>query len=93
MRANLNNKIGLKIGPAAETLQKLLDSGEEGSFDFAFIDADKTAYDHYYEQCLLLVRAGGIISIDNTLQGGKVCRSGKPVIPTPWPFAVLMINY
>jgi predicted O-methyltransferase YrrM len=71
-RANLNKHIDLMIGPAGETLQKLLDSGGEGSFDFAFIDADKTSYNLYYEQCLLLTRTGGIISIDNTLQGGKV---------------------
>ena len=62
----------LNIAPAAQTLNELVASGEENSFDFAFIDADKTGYDEYYEICLRLIRKGGIIAIDNTLWSGSV---------------------
>ncbi|HEV8248032.1 MAG TPA: class I SAM-dependent methyltransferase [Polyangiaceae bacterium] len=70
--ARVSDKIELRLGPGDRTLQGLIDDGQSGSFDFAFIDADKTAYDTYYEQCLKLLRPGGLISIDNTLWGGKV---------------------
>ena len=49
-------------------------AGEQDSFDFAFIDADKEGYDSYYELCLVLMRKGGIIAFDNTLWDGKVVR-------------------
>jgi len=65
------DKIELRLGPAAETLTKLLAEGHEGTFDFAFIDADKHNYDQYYELALLLVRQGGLIAIDNTLWYGR----------------------
>lgn len=71
-RSGAGDKIELKLGPAQESLQQLIDSGQSGTFDFAFIDADKANYDHYYEQAMQLVRAGGIIAIDNVLWGGKV---------------------
>ena len=58
--------------PAAETLDRLLADGEEDAFDFAFVDADKTGYDGYYEQLLRLVRPGGLIAFDNTLWDGEV---------------------
>lgn len=70
--AGVEHKITLHIAPAAETLQALLDAGEAGTFDFAFIDADKPAYDTYYEYALQLVRRGGLIALDNMLQHGKV---------------------
>ncbi len=71
-RAGLSNRIDLQIAPALQTLKKLLDMGEQSSFDFAFIDADKENYLAYYEACLQLVRKGGLICIDNVLWSGKV---------------------
>ena len=66
--AGVADKVELRLAPAAETLATL----DEESFDFAFIDADKPSYDAYYEGCLLAVRPGGLILIDNVLQGGRV---------------------
>lgn len=71
-KAGLAVKIDLRLGPALDTLQRLLTGGWRGLFDYAFIDADKENYDAYYEACLLLVRPGGLIAIDNTLWDGKV---------------------
>ncbi|BDM77393.1 class I SAM-dependent methyltransferase [Acaryochloris marina] len=73
-QAGLADKIDLRIAPATKTLQQLLASGQSGTFDFAFIDADKPNYPTYYEQCLQLLRAGGLIIIDNVLWGGKVAQ-------------------
>jgi len=70
--AGVDKMIDLKIAPATESLQALIDDGAAGSFDFAFIDADKTGYDTYYEACLELLRPGGLIAIDNVLWSGKV---------------------
>ncbi|HET9818887.1 MAG TPA: class I SAM-dependent methyltransferase [Rhodanobacteraceae bacterium] len=73
-RAGVTDKIELVIAPATQTLDARLASGEAGHYDFAFIDADKPGYDDYYERCLQLVRAGGLIAFDNTLWGGDVAR-------------------
>jgi predicted O-methyltransferase YrrM len=70
--AGVERKIDLRLAPAVETLDSLLAEGYAGSFDFAFIDADKENYDHYYERALKLIRTGGLIAIDNVLWHGKV---------------------
>jgi caffeoyl-CoA O-methyltransferase len=71
-KAGVADKIDLRIAPAVDTLNHLLESGAADSFDFAFIDADKSNYPTYYEQCLKLVRPGGLIAIDNVLWSGRV---------------------
>jgi predicted O-methyltransferase YrrM len=76
-RAGVAGKIELVIAPATGTLDARIAAGESERYDFAFIDADKTGYDTYYERCLQLVRAGGLIAIDNTLWGGDVARPAQ----------------
>lgn len=71
-RAGVTDRITLKLAPANETLDALLRDGQAGTFDFAFIDADKSSYDGYYERCLKLLRVGGLIAVDNALWGGAV---------------------
>ena len=70
--AGVAGRIELVIAPAAETLDARLAKGEAGSYDFAFIDADKTGYLGYYERLLKLLRPGGLIVVDNTLWHGAV---------------------
>ncbi|NET03533.1 MAG: methyltransferase domain-containing protein [Merismopedia sp. SIO2A8] len=74
-QAGVADKIELHLAPAVETLDKLLAQGQADSFDFAFIDADKSNYDAYYERSLQLVRPGGLIAIDNVLWSGRVADS------------------
>ena len=76
-KAGVAHKIDLRIAPALETLDALLAQGKAGSFDMAFIDADKTGYDDYYERSLQLVRSGGLIVIDNVLWKGNVTRPAE----------------
>ena len=71
-KANLDQKITLHLAPALDTLNQLLENGAAGTFDFAFIDADKRNYGAYYERCLQLVRTGGLVVIDNVLWSGRV---------------------
>jgi caffeoyl-CoA O-methyltransferase len=71
-KAGVEQRIELRLGEAEETLNQLTKEGGRGSFDFAFIDADKTMDGTYFEQCMKLVRTGGLIAIDNTLWSGRV---------------------
>ena len=70
--AGVADKIDLRIGPALETLAALRRENEGGTFDFAFIDADKGNYERYFQECLELVRPGGLIMVDNVLWSGRV---------------------
>ena len=70
--AGLEDRIELRIAPATDTLRALVAEGRSGTFDFAFIDADKSGYDAYYEHALVLLRDGGLVAIDNTLWSGHV---------------------
>jgi predicted O-methyltransferase YrrM len=71
-QAGMNERIHLHVGPAADGVEMLIAEGQAGAFDMAFIDADKPGYDGYYEQCLQLVRSGGLIVLDNMLWKGTV---------------------
>ena len=74
-QAGVADKIELHLAPAKDTLSALIDKGEQGQYDFAFIDADKENYITYYEQCLELLRPGGVIAVDNVLWDGYVADS------------------
>jgi caffeoyl-CoA O-methyltransferase len=67
--ASVAERIDLRLGPALDTLREL---PTDEPFDFAFIDADKAEYPDYYEECLRLLRPGGLIMLDNVLRGGQV---------------------
>jgi O-methyltransferase len=70
--AGVEQLIDLRIAPALQTLDLLLDAGQAESFGLVFIDADKANYTHYYERALRLVKPGGLIMFDNTLWSGAV---------------------
>lgn len=70
--AGVGARIELRLAPAADTLASLVEDGASGTFDMAFLDADKRGLDGYYERALQLVRPGGLIAVDNTLWHGKV---------------------
>jgi predicted O-methyltransferase YrrM len=74
-KAGVADRIDLRLRPATGSLEALVAAGESNTFDFAFIDADKTNYHAYYEYALKLVRPGGLIAIDNVLWDGKVIDS------------------
>lgn len=77
VKAGVAGKIDLRLGPGVDILDALLADGQAGTFDFAFIDADKGNYWNYYERALKLVRSGGLIGIDNTLWYGKPADPGN----------------
>ena len=70
--AGVTGKIDARLGSADKTLRELMNDKSQPAFDFAFIDADKTNYDTYYESALALLRPGGLIAIDNVLWSGDV---------------------
>ena len=75
--AGVAERIELRLGDAVESLAALRAEGREGSYDFAFIDADKARYDAYYEHCLAFVRPGGLIAIDNSFYMGRVAERAR----------------
>jgi predicted O-methyltransferase YrrM len=88
-QAGVEGRIRLELRPALETLDRLVASGAGGSFDFAFIDADKDNYLAYYERALTLLRRGGLIAIDNVLWGGSVA---DPEDQKPSTLAIRALN-
>lgn len=74
--AGAADRIELRLGPALATLDGLVADGEEESFDFVFLDADKKEYEAYYERSLRLLRPGGLVAVDNVLWDGKVADPG-----------------
>ena len=76
--ANVEGKIELRLGSAIETLRNLIEDRHSGTFDFVFIDAEKTEYDTYYELSLELLRPGGLMLFDNMLRGGRVLDAASP---------------
>ena len=86
--AGVAQKIELRLGPALASLDRMIAAGE-GPFDFAFIDADKTGYDAYYERALNLLRPGGLIALDNMLYSGEVA---DPKVNDAGPKALRALN-
>ena len=75
--AGVAERIDLRIGPAVDSLDALIAGGGAGTFDMAFIDADKANYANYYERCLTLLRPGGLVAVDNVLWSGAVLDPAK----------------
>lgn len=87
--AGLIDKVEFRVAPASQSLAGLLADGHAGTFDYAFIDADKGAYNLYYERCLELVRPGGLVAVDNTLWDGK---PADPAVTDPDTLAIRALN-
>jgi caffeoyl-CoA O-methyltransferase len=88
-QAGVSDKIDLHLGPALDTLDRLMAEGQSCSYDLAFIDADKGNYDGYYERALALLRVGGLLLIDNVLWRGQVTDSAIDDIDT---FSIRALN-
>ena|SRR5271157_214822 len=80
--AGVEGKIELRLAPALETLDSLVAEGHAGTFDLAFIDADKGNYANYYERSLLLLRPGGLIAVDNVLWHGRLADPNDHTVDT-----------
>jgi caffeoyl-CoA O-methyltransferase len=80
--AGVADRISLRLAPALETLDGLIREGRAGTFDMAFIDADKENYQNYFERCLTLIRPGGLIAIDNVLWDGRVIDAADTSVDT-----------
>ncbi|MDX1476447.1 MAG: class I SAM-dependent methyltransferase [Saprospiraceae bacterium] len=87
--AGVEHKIDLRLGAAGDGLRERLDAGEAGSYDFAFIDADKVNYPSYYRLCMELIRPGGIVLLDNTLWNWDVA---DPSVTDPDTEAIRKVN-
>jgi predicted O-methyltransferase YrrM len=87
--AGVADRVDLRLGPALETLDRLIKDGEEGTFDFAFVDADKTGYPDYHERLMQLIRPGGLVVYDNVFWGGDVA---DPSVQDPSVEAVRTLN-
>jgi len=70
--AGVEERVDLRIAPASESLAAMIEAGEAGTYDLAFVDADKPGYPGYYEQLVELLRPGGVIAFDNMFRGGGV---------------------
>lgn len=71
-KAGVAGQVDLRIGPGLDSLDRAIAAGESGSYDFAFVDADKENYQGYVDRCYALLRSGGLLGIDNVLWGGSV---------------------
>lgn len=88
-RAGVAHKVELRLGPALQTLEAMLAEGLAGSFDFAFLDADKDNYPAYGDRMLALLRPGGLLAIDNVFWGGEVA---DPAVDTVSVRAIRELN-
>ncbi|RYG65132.1 SAM-dependent methyltransferase, partial [archaeon] len=75
--SGVDHKIDFRVGPAVDSLDAMIASGEAGTYDLVFIDADKSSYELYYERSLVLLRPGGVIAVDNVLWSGLVVQPLK----------------
>ena len=80
--AGVDQRITLRLVPAVETLDALISEGRAGTFDMAFIDADKENYQTYFDRCLTLLRPGGLVAVDNVLWNGRVIDPSDDTVDT-----------
>ncbi|MAY66467.1 MAG: SAM-dependent methyltransferase [Rhodospirillaceae bacterium] len=80
--AGVDQRITLRLAPAVETLDALISEGRAGTFDMAFIDADKENYQTYFDRCLTLLRPGGLVAVDNVLWNGRVIDPSDDTVDT-----------